>query len=98
MAKFVLNIYDMKTEKVEKTYSRNIVPVSLYIKFQTLNEKLQSEQINSDSAMFEALQELFVETFAGLTTEEYNSQTDVAEVLIMFRDILKKATLISSKN
>lgn len=98
MAKYQINIYNIETEEVEKTYSRNIIPVNLYIKFQELNERLQSEKIKNDLEMFQAMEDLFLEAFPQLTKEEYNEKTDVAEVLIAYRDIIKKATLINSKN
>ena len=99
MAKFELKIYDMKTEEVEKTYSRNKIPVNLFLKYQELSEKLVSEKIEKDIDMFNAIKGLFMETFDGLTEKEYNEQTDVSEVLIEFRNLLKKATVFeASKN
>ena len=99
MAKFELKIYDMKTEEVEKTYSRNKIPVNLFLKYQELSEKLVSEKIENDIDMFNAIKGLFMETFDGLTENEYNDQTDVSEVLIEFRNLLKKATVFeASKN
>lgn len=99
MAKFELKIYNMKTEEVEKTYSRNKIPVNLFLKYQELSEKLVSEKIEKDIDMFKAIKGLFMETFDGLTEKEYNEQTDVSEVLIEFRNLLKKATVFeASKN
>lgn len=99
MAKFELKIYDMKTEEVEKTYSRNKIPVNLFLAYQELSEKLVSEKIEKDIDMFKALKGLFMETFDGLTDNEYDEQVDVAEVLITFRNIIKKATVFeASKN
>lgn len=96
MAKFELSIHDATTEEVVKTHKRNFMPVSLYIKYQQLAEKLSADKIKSDADMFFALKELFCETFPELTEDEYLNQTDIAEVLIMFRDILDKSTKISS--
>lgn len=99
MAKFELKIYNMKTEEVEKTYSRNKIPVNLFLAYQELSEKLVSEKIENDIDMFKAIKGLFMETFDGLTEKEYNEQTDVSEVLIAFRNLLKKATVFeASKN
>lgn len=99
MAKFELKIYNMKTEEVEKTYSRNKIPVNLFLAYQELSEKLVSEKIENDIDMFKALKGLFMETFDGLTDNEYDEQVDVAEVLITFRNIIKKATVFeASKN
>lgn len=99
MAKFELKIYNMKTEEVEKTYSRNKIPVNLFLAYQELSEKLVSEKIEKDIDMFKAIKGLFMETFDGLTEKEYNEQTDVSEVLIEFRNLLKKATVFeASKN
>ena len=96
MAKFELSVYDSKTGEVAKTYKRNFMPVSLYIQFQKLAEKLSANKVKTDAEMFQELKELFRETFPDLTEEEYQDQTDIAEVLIMFRDILDKSTQISS--
>lgn len=99
MAKFELKIYEMKTEEVEKTYSRNKIPVNLFLKYQELSEKLVSEKIENDIDMFKAIKGLFMETFDGLTDNEYDEQVDVAEVLITFRNIIKKAAVFeASKN
>lgn len=99
MAKFELKIYNMKTEEVEKTYSRNKIPVNLFLAYQELSEKLVSEKIENDIDMFKAIKGLFMETFDGLTEKEYNEQTDVSEVLITFRNIIKKAAVFeASKN
>lgn len=101
MAKFELPIYDMATEEVVKTYKRNFMPVNLYIRFQELAEKIGADKMKSDKDMFLALEELFRETFPELTSDEYRNQTDTAQVLIMFRDILDKSTQFesgSSKN
>lgn len=98
MAKFELSIYDAATDKVVKTHKRNFMPVGLYIKYQQLAEKLSADKIKSDAEMFLALKDLFRETFPELTEDEYQNQTDIAEVLIMFRDILDKSTQISSGN
>lgn len=98
MAKFELSIYDTATEEIVKTCKRNIMPVSLYIKYQQLAEKLGADKVKSDAEMFYALKDLFLETFPELTEAEYLNQTDIAEVLIMFRDLLDKSTKISQGN
>lgn len=96
MAKFELSVYDATTEEVIKVHKRNFMPVSLYIRFQQLAEKLEANKVKSDAEMFAALKDLFCETFPELTEKEYNEQTDIAEVLIMFRDILEKSTHIAT--
>lgn len=98
MAKFELSIYDMTTEDVVKVYKRNLMPVSLYIKFQELSEKIIANKVESDAEMFYALQDLFLEVFPEMTKEEYLNQTDTAEVLNMYRTIIDKSTQISSGN
>lgn len=99
MAKFELKIYNMDTEEVEKTYQRNFIPVSLYLKFQQYSEKVVGNKIKSDLDFFTELKDLFLETFYGLTEEEYLTKTDVAAVLKMFSTICSKATQFdSSKN
>lgn len=100
MAKFELSVYDAKTGDVEKVCKRNFMPVSLYIRFQQLSEKVVANKIGSDSDLFNALKPLFLETFPELTEDDYTSGTDVAEVLVMFRDIIDKSTQIggNSKN
>jgi len=96
MAKFELPIYDAITGEVVKTHKRNFMPVNLYIRFQALAEKIGAEKMKSDKDMFDALEGLFLETFPEMTSEEYRNQTDIAEVLIMFKDILDKSTQIQS--
>lgn len=101
MAKFELPIYDVQTGDVEKTVKRNFMPVSLYIRFQKLAEKIGADKVKSDEAMFDLLQDLFLETFPELTKDEYRNQTDIAEVLQMWAAILDKSTKIAegdSKN
>lgn len=95
MAKFELPIYDITTGEVVYTHKRNFMPVGLYIRFQEFAEKTTSEKFKSDKDFFKALQPLFLETFPDLTEDEYLNQTDIAQVLIMFRDILDKSTEIS---
>ena len=96
MAKFELHVYDAESEEVKKTLQRNIIPVSLFIKYQMISEKLTKNKITNDIDMFSALKDLYLETFPALTADEYMNNTDVAEVLTMFRDILVKATQIST--
>ena len=96
MAKFELHVYNMKTEEVEKVHKRNFVPVNLYIQYQKLAEKLAQDKVKSDAEMFAALKGLFLETFPELTEDEYMNKTDIAEVLLMFRDLIGKSTEISS--
>ena len=96
MAKFELSIYDIETGDVCKTYKRNFMPVNLYIRFQTFAEKIGSDKVKSDKEMFYSLKDLFLETFPEMTAEEYLNQTDIADVLIMLRDILEKSTHIKS--
>lgn len=98
MAKFELPVYNMQTEKVAKTYRRNIMPVNLYIRFEELSEKLMNNKMTRDDEMFLALEELFIETFPELTKNEYRNCTDTAEVLKLFRDIIGKSTKIQAGN
>lgn len=92
MAKFELSIYDAMTGEVAKVHKRNFMPVNLYIRFQKLAEKIGADKVKSDEEMFRALQDLFLETFPELTKEEYQNQTDIAEVLKMWAAILQKST------
>lgn len=96
MAKFELNIYDMKTEAVEKTYQKNKIPVSLFLKYQELSAELLEKKVEKDLDMFIAVKDLFMETFDGLTESEYLNQTDTAEVLILFNNLLKKAAVFEA--
>lgn len=98
MAKLELPVYDMSTGEKVKTLQRNVMPVGLYIRFQELSEKLQTNEITKDRDMFEALRDLLLETFPELTAEEYMNGVDVADALVIFRDILNKATKISAGN
>lgn len=96
MAKFELPIYDPQTGEVVKTHKRNFMPVNLYIRFQKLAEKIGADKVKSDEEMFRALQELFLETFPDMTKEEYLNQTDIAEVLVVWANVLNKSTELAS--
>jgi len=100
MAKFELPIYDVKTGEVVKTYQRNFMPVSLYIRFQKLSEKIvkDSEKMKSDEELFMLIKDLFLETFSELTEEEYMNNTDVAGVLKTWHEIMSKSATIESKS
>lgn len=98
MSKFELPIYDVVTGEVAKTYKRNFMPVNLYIRFNQLAEKIGADKLKGDKDMFFALEELFRETFPELTSDEYRNQTDIAQVLLMFRDILDVSKQIESGN
>lgn len=98
MAKYELPIYDMATEEITKTYGRNKIGVSLYLKYQQINEDLQGGKFKSDDELFAALQDVVVETFDGMTKAEYNEQTDPADVLNLYRTICNKGTLIYTGN
>lgn len=101
MAKFELPIYDAMTGEIVKTHQRNFMPVSLYIRFQKLAEKIGADKVKSDKEMFDALEDLFIETFPALTKEEYQNQTDIGEVLTLWVAVLQKSTAIAegdSKN
>lgn len=98
MAKFELHTYNMETEEVEKTLQRNIMPISLYIKFQQYSEKVLSEKVKDDSELYAGLCDLFVELFPEMTKDEYNTKTDPGEVLVVFKNILDKATKFEPGN
>lgn len=101
MAKFELPIYDAMTGEIVKTHQRNFMPVNLYIRFQKLAEKIGADKVKTDKELFDSLEELFLETFPSMTKEEYQTQTDIAEVLTMWAAILEKSTKIAegdSKN
>lgn len=96
MAKFELPIYNAETGEVEKIYKRDFMPVALYVRFQKLSEKVMADKVKSDEEMFITLKDLFVETFPELTEEEYQNNTDVSEVLKVWRAVLEKSTSIES--
>lgn len=100
MAKFELSIYNTKTGEVEKTYQRNFMPVSLFIKFQKFSEEVTANKIESDEIFYKKLKNLFTELFPDLTDSEYQNQTDAAEVIALFNFVLKKSTTLgdNSKN
>ena len=101
MAKFELPIYDAMTGEIVKTHQRNFMPVNLYIRFQKLAEKIGADKVKTDKELFDSLEGLFLETFPSMTKEEYENQTDIAEVLTMWAAILQKSTAIAegdSKN
>lgn len=96
MAKFELPVYNVTTGDIEKTYKRNFMPVDLYVRYQAFSEKVTSDKFKSDKDFFVELKDLFLETFPEMTAEEYLNQTDVAEVVNMFGDIINKATQFST--
>lgn len=98
MAKFELPVYDMKTEEIVKRHTRNFIPVNLYMKFHDLGDRIEKNKVGSDEELFVELKELFLETFPELTEEEYMNCTDTAQVIVMFRDILEKATKFQTGN
>lgn len=91
MAKFELNVYD-KDENVIKTHKRNKCTVELFLRFQQYSEKVTGGKVKNDVDFFENVKSLFLEMFPNLTAEEYNNNTDVAEVIALFNDIITKAT------
>ena len=95
MAKFELPIYDA-SGKVEKTHKRDFISVSLFLKYQKLNEELLSNKMTDDKEFLNAIKELFLETFVELTESEYDKQTDVAQVIYLFNTIVAKATKFKS--
>lgn len=95
MAKFTLSIYD-EYDKVIKTYQRNKCPVDLFLRFQQYSEKVTGAQIKNDIEFFADLKGLILELFPAMTEEEYNNNTDTAEVIKIFNDVISKATLISA--
>ena len=96
MAKFELPVRDNKTGEIIKTVKRDFMPVDLYIRFQQLSQKVLNNELKTDMELFTALKPLFRETFYELTDKEYMNNVDIAEVLIMFRNIIDKSTEFSS--
>ena len=97
MAKFELNIYDDNGETVVKTHQRNKCSVDLFLKFQRYSENVTGEKVKSDNEFFAGLKDLFLEFFPAMTATEYTNNTDVAEIIVLFNDIIKKATQFNSE-
>ena len=95
MAKFSLSIYD-ENDKVIKTYQRNKCPVDLFLRFQQYSEKVTGAKINNDIEFFAELKGLILELFPAMTETDYMNNTDTAEVIKLFNDVIHKATLISA--
>lgn len=91
MAKFELSIYN-DNDEVIKIHQRNKCPVDTFLKFQQYSEKVTGEKVKSDKEFFNGLKGLFLEFFPALTEEEYTNNTDVAEIIVLFNKIIKKAT------
>lgn len=96
MAKFELSIYD-DNDKVIKTYQRNKCSVDLFLKFQKYSEKVTGAEVKNDTEFFAGLKDLFLEFFPAMTEKEYTNNTDVAEVIVLFNNIIKKATLFTNE-
>ena len=98
MAKFELPIYNMETEEIKKTVQRNIVPLSLYLKFEKFAESLNDNNFKSDSEFFYAIEDLFCELFPALTRDEYENKVDIAEALAVFNSVLGKSKQLPRGN
>lgn len=96
MAKFELNIYG-DNDSIVKTHQRNKCSVDLFLKFQRYSEKVTGEKVKSDNEFFAGLKELFLEFFPEMTEAEYTNSTDVAEIIILFNNIITKATQFTSE-
>lgn len=98
MAKYELSIYD-ENDKVIKTFQRNKCSVEMFLKFQQYSQKVAESKVKNDAEFFKGLKELFLEMFPAMTESEYKNNTDVAEVIVLFRTIVAKAThLTDEKN
>ena len=98
MAKFELPIYDAKSGKQVKLCKRDFISVSLFLKYQKLNEELLSNKVTDDNEFLNAVKDLFLETFSDLTEQEYLNGTDVGQVIFLFNAIVQKATKFQSGN
>jgi hypothetical protein len=96
MAKFELPIYD-ENDRVIKTFQRNKCPVELFLKFQQYSEKVTGDKVKSDTDFFAGLKDLFLEFFPAMTEKEYTNNTDVAEIIVLFDKIIKKATQFTNE-
>ena len=96
MAKFELSIYN-ENDEVVKTYQRNKCPVDLFLKFQQYSEKVTGDKVKNDKEFFAGLKDLFLEFFPAMTEKEYKNNTDVAEIILLFNAIIKKATLFTNE-
>lgn len=98
MAKFELPIYDLKSGKIEKTYKRDFISVSLFLKYQKLNEELLHDKVTDDDVFLKRIKDLFLETFSDLSEVEFENQTDVGQVIMLFNSVVAKATKFESGN
>lgn len=96
MAKFELSIYN-EHDEVVKTYQRNKCPVDLFLKFQKYSEEVTGAKVKNDTEFFAGLKSLFLEFFPAMTEKEYTNNTDVAEIIVLFNTIIKKATQFTSE-
>lgn len=101
MAKFELPIFNVESGEIEKTYTRAFMPVDLYLRFQAFAEKTSKENFETDREFFAELKPLMLELFPQMTQAEYEKQTDIAMVLVLFANVIDKSTSIEdgdSKN
>ena len=98
MAKFELPLYDKVSGELSKTCTRDFISVSLFLKYQKLNEELLTNKILKDDEFLCKVKDLFLETFSELTEEEYLNCTDVGQVIFLFNSIVAKATKFQSGN
>lgn len=96
MAKYELSIYDAN-DKIIKTYQRNKCSVELFLKFQQYSVKVTENKVKNDAEFFKGMKELFLELFPAMTEAEYRNNTDVAELLVLFRTIVAKATQLNDE-
>jgi hypothetical protein len=67
------------------------------LKFRSYSEKVTSEKVESDNDFFAGLKDLFLEFFPAMTESEYKNNTDVAEIIVLFDKIIKRATQFTSE-
>ena len=96
MAKFELSIYD-ENDKVVKTHQRNKCSVEMFLKFQQYSEQVTGNKVANDTDFFDGLKGLFLEMFPDMTEKEYTNNTDVSEIIVLFHDIIKKATQFTNE-
>ena len=100
--KFELPIYDSKTGEVKKIHGRKFVPLDLYLKFEKFAEGLSENNYKNDGEFFCDIEDLMLDLFPDMTSEEYHGNVDVGEALAVFNSVLSKSKQLprgsSSKN
>jgi hypothetical protein len=83
MARFELNLYN--GEDIEKTYAAERCPWGLYVEAADVYENIKKM---SGKQVMQAVEDIMVQLFDGLTKEEMQKKADGREVMNLFAQVV----------